>query len=77
MLGFPKQFAAVNIKIRDQLKNRPIGQRTDFMVKRTFSSIYFSGRAIIALFKMTFDCIFDTFIHKFGLHKIKRNRCLS
>ncbi len=44
MLGFPKQFDAVNIKIRDQLKNRPIGQRTDFMVKRTFSLIYFSGR---------------------------------
>ncbi len=43
MLGFPKQFEAVNIKIRDQLKNQQIGQRTNFMVKRTFSIIYFSG----------------------------------
>jgi hypothetical protein len=68
MLGFKTQFEAVNIKIRSQLKNRPGGRRTDFRIKRTLSVIYFPGGAIIAVLKMTFDCIFDTFIHKFGLH---------
>ncbi len=43
MLGLPETIEVVNIKIRDQLKNRPIGQQSDFMVKRTFSLIYFPG----------------------------------
>lgn len=68
MLGFPKQFEAVNIKIRDQYKNSQIGKPTDFVVKRPLFNNYFLVLLHIGLCEMIFDCIIDTIIHKFGQH---------